>query len=162
METSRFQREAETFAKRIESYEGYIRIYDELSGAYGRIVKDLSGIQNPTEEQIIKRCESELKMIEADASKRNAESIKADYENSYKRLLDAHEKYTQKINDGKYELLLTEYKDNLTKATKAKVNGLEHFRKVMADAAMAKSLDEKISAYQPLEAANKNILTLIP
>ena len=91
----------------------------------------------------------------------NAEAVKKDYVQSYERLLETHQKFSERINKGEFEELLAKYKDNLARATKKKVNGLEQFRKIMTDAAIAKTLDEKISAFIPLENANKHITTLI-
>jgi len=159
METSKFERDAQVFLTRMGLYDSYIETYKEMIGACDSLIKKLK--KDKEERAVIERCELQLKRIESQSALNNAEAVKRDYSQSYERLMEAHNKFSKRIADGDFEKLLAEYKDNLAKATRKKVNGLEQFRKIMTDAAIAKSLDDKISAFAPLENANKHIRTLI-
>lgn len=160
METSRFERDAAVFKARIELYDSYIDTYNEMISACDSLIKELKK-EKGDKHKVIERCELQLKKIESQSALNNAEAVKKDYVQSYERLLGTHQKFSERINKGEFEELLAKYKDNLAKATKKKVNGLEQFRKIMTDAAIAKTLDDKISAFIPLENANKHIATLI-
>jgi hypothetical protein len=159
METIKFERDAQVFLTRMGLYDSYIETYREMINACDSLIEVLK--KENDERAVIERCELQLKRIESQSALNNAEAVKKDYSRSYERLMEAHQKFSQRIADGEFEKLLAEYKDNLAKATKKKVNGLEQFRKIMTDAAIAKSLDDKISAFVPLENANKHIKNLI-